>query len=338
MPTWIDFKELRSKLTIEALLRYYQIEIRRKGEQHHGFCPLPSHKNKGSTPTFSANLERNIFRCFGCGAKGSTLDFAILMEGANPDDGRAVRKVALKLRRELVRDIMPVNSKRFVPKPAQPGARGDNLPVLVNAPLDFELKELESDHLWLLETGLSATTMFRFGIGYCSRGMLKGRVAIPLHDASGQLVGYAGQSVDSTSSEADPEYVFPADRERNGKVYEFRKSALLYNSHRIEGPQDDLVVVSWFSSVWWLHEHANPQAVALMGSECSDQQIERIISLVKPSGRLWLMPDGGKDGDSLARLLLLKASPYRFVRWVRLADGQKVSDLSAEEITSCFNQ
>ena len=337
MPTWIDFKELRAKLKIESLLRYYQIEIRRKGEQHHGFCPLPNHKGKGSSPTFSVNLERGIFRCFGCGAKGSALDFAILMEGANPDDGRAVRKVALKLRRELVRDIMPVNSKRFVPKPAPSGARGDKLPVIVNAPLDFELKELESDHLWLLETGLSATTIDRFGIGYCSRGMLKGRIAIPLHDADGHLVGYAGQLVDlDVCDAANPELIFPSVRERNGKIYEFRKSLLLYNSHRIEGPQDDLVVVSWFPSVWWLHEHGYAQAVAVMGSECSDEQIKRIISLVKPSGRLWLMSDGGKTGDSLARSLLIGIAPHRFVRWVRLGEGQRVTDLAAEEIKACF--
>lgn len=336
MPTWIDFKELRAKLKMESLLRFYQIEIKRKGEQHQGFCPLPNHKGGGSSPTFSANLERGIFQCFGCGAKGSVLDFAILMEGTNPNDGRAVRKVALKLRRELVRDIMPVNSKRFVPKPTPLGARKGILPVLVNAPLDFELKDLETDHLWLLETGLTAMTIAHFGIGYCSRGMLKGRFAIPLHDANGQLVGYAGQSIDpDTSGKSSPEYLFPNTRERNGKIYEFRKSALLYNRHRIRKLCEDLVVVSWFPSVWWLHEHGFA-AIAVMGSECSEEQIKEIVSCVKPSGRLWLMPDGGKEGDLLAQRLLLGLSPHRFTRWVKLVDGQRPEALSAEEINSCF--
>jgi len=261
------------------------------------------------------------------------------MEGANPDDGRAVRKVALKLRRELVRDIMPVNSKRFDKKAAPVDVRGTKLPVLVNAPLDFELKELETDHLWLLETGLSATTIAHFGIGYCSRGMLKGRIAIPLHDKSGQLVGYAGQSVDAVASdEPSPEFLFPATRERNGTVYEFQKSALLYNSHRIEEPQDDLIVVSWFPSVWWLHEHGYAQVVAVMGSGCSDEQIKQIVSLLKPSGRLWLMPDGGKDGDSLAHTMLAEVAPYHFTRWLKIGEDRCPTDLSAEEIKSCFKQ
>lgn len=333
MPTWIDFKELRAKLKFESLLRFYQIEVHRKGDQHQGPCPLPNHRGKKAPLAFSANLTRGIFQCFGCGAKGSALDFAILMEGANPQDGREVRNVALKLRRELLTNVMPVCSKRFptkAPKAAPPAGKPK---VLVNAPLDFELKELEADHLCLLKTGLVGTTTTCFGLGYCSRGMFKGRIAIPLHDGGGKLVGYAGEAVDDNLIvERAPQYLFPTTRERNGTIYEFRKSALLYNSHRVKGPCDDLIVVEWFPSVWWLHQNGYPHVVALMGSVCSDEQAEQIVSLVKPSGHLWLLPEGHRDGVKLAHSLLERLSPHRFMRWVKINEGVRPTELDATEL------
>src|SRR6266568_2544206 len=97
MKTWIDFKQLRQSLSFEAVLRLYGVELKIKGEQHHGYCPLPNHKGKGNSPSFSANLEKGIFQCFGCGAKGNVLDFAAFMEKVDPKDGSALLEVAVKL-------------------------------------------------------------------------------------------------------------------------------------------------------------------------------------------------------------------------------------------------
>ena len=337
MSNWIDFKELRTKLKFEQVLRYYQIEVKRKGEQHLGFCPLPGHKGRASSPSFSANLERGIFQCFGCGAKGSVFDFALLMENVDLKDGRAVRKVALKLRRELLADVMPVSSKRVPTMDRSPNAEGTATEVLVNAPLDFVLKDLETDNLCLLEEGLTASTVARFGLGFCSRGLLKGRVAIPLHDEVGKLVGYAGRVVDyGAVSEDNPEYLFPTTRERNGMVYEFKPELLLYNSCRQQPPCDELIVVGDFPSVWWLHQNGYPQTVSVMGSECSERQAETVVSLVKSSGRVWILPNGNKDGERLATSIMLQVSPHRFTRWVKLDESWRATDLTVQQVRKCF--
>src|SRR5579859_2273932 len=98
MSPWIDFKELRANLNFEDVLRHYGVEVKRRGEQHHGFCPLPNHDGKKNSPSFSANLTRGIFQCFGCKAKGNILDFAALMERVDPNNSVAFRDVALRLR------------------------------------------------------------------------------------------------------------------------------------------------------------------------------------------------------------------------------------------------
>ena len=55
-----------------------------------------------------------------------------------------------------------------------------------------------------------------------------------------------------TITEDNPRYRFPGKRERDGKLFEFRKTLFLYNGFRIKAPVDDLIVVEGFTGVWWL--------------------------------------------------------------------------------------
>jgi len=50
-------------------------------------------------------------------------------------------------------------------------------------------------------------------------GLLRGRIVIPIHNASGELIAYAGPAIDGQ----EPKYRFPAG---------FRKSLVLFNLHR----------------------------------------------------------------------------------------------------------
>jgi DNA primase len=163
------------------------------------------------------------------------------------------------------------------------------------------------------------------------------------HDHDGKLVGYAGRVVDDSAiNEDNPRYRLPSKREHDGKLFEFRKTLFLYNGFRFKAPVDDLIVVEGFTGVWWLHQNALPHVVGLMGADCSERQAELIVSLVKPSGRVWLMPDGNQTGNRnepgkrCAQSLLMQVSPYRFTRWVKLADDKQPTDLSAEQLKTSF--
>ena len=333
--TWIDFKALRGKLDFEKVLRYYGVEVKATGKQHHGYCPLPNHNGRKNSPSFSANLERGIFQCFGCGAKGNVLEFAVLMEKANPGDGAALRQVALKLRQQFCPDVRPNpdTPKKAIENKAESPETKRTRPVIINPALDFELKDLDPKHPYALSRGFAPETIAFFGLGFCSKGMLRDRLAIPLHDQQGRLIGYAGRLIDEGKvSEENPRYRFPGRREREGKVFEFRKTRFLYNGFRMKRPLDTLIIVEGFTSVWWLHQNGFPHAVATMGADCSEKQAELIVSLVKPAGHVWIMPDGDTAGERLAQSLLTQISPCRFVRWLRLAEGRQPTDLSTDEL------
>jgi DNA primase len=204
--------------------------------------------------------------------------------------------------------------------------------VVVNAPLDFTLKHLDPKHAYLSSRGFTPETIEHFGLGYCNKGMMAERTAIPLHDAAGKLIGYAGRLVDDAKvSDENPKYRFPGTRERDGIAYEFHKSEFLYNGHGIDKPVPDLIVVEGFASVWWLWQHGYPNVVALMGNSISVKQAELLRDLLGCDGRLWILSDGDNAGEHCAKALFLNLAPHHFVRWLRLDDGQP-TDLSSEEL------
>src|SRR4051812_46309632 len=101
----IDFPSLKSQVRFPQILQHYGITLSGSGEQLSGLCPLPTHPQRTTgkrTPSFSANMEKGIWQCFGCGASGNHIEFFLLMEGLNPDDGQDFRKGALKIRRLFV--------------------------------------------------------------------------------------------------------------------------------------------------------------------------------------------------------------------------------------------
>src|ERR1700730_2768443 len=118
---WIDIEELKKQIDFSEVLRHYGVELKLKGDQHHGFCPLPLHKGTKNSASFSANVKRGIWQCFGCGQHGNLLDFAVLMENVKPKDGTVVHSVALKLQEQLKQagGEMPFNRMMdLITKPA----------------------------------------------------------------------------------------------------------------------------------------------------------------------------------------------------------------------------
>ena len=363
MSTWIDFKQLRQELNFVTVLQHYHIEVKTKGDRATGLCPLPTHPRRTDgqkrTASFSANLAKGIWQCFGCKASGNCAELCLRMEGFDPSNPAEFRKGALKVA-EVFGIVTPspattpaapssrvlTNGKALSTPPISKVNRAAATPlsdvtngppvtlpatnVVVNEPLNFELKHLDPRHPYLLSRGISPEAIAHFGLGFCTKGLMADRIAIPLHDLAGSLVGYAGRLIDDAKeSDEQPKYRFPGTRDRNGTRYEFHKNRLLYNAHRISGPVHDLAIVEGFVSVWWLWQANVHNVVALMGSSCSRDQARAVIDLVLPKGRIWLFPDGDDAGKICAASLFEQLAPSRFVRWVKLNEGTQPTDFDA---------
>lgn len=267
------------------------------------------------------------------------------MEGFDPSDSEQFRTGAYKVAEAFGLTSQVVGRGHTTPIARQEcGAQSRQVPPpitngvpVVNQPLNFELKNLDIEHPYLHDRDFLPETIQYFSLGYCNRGLMRGRVVIPLHNPRGELVGYAGRiTEDAMISDACPKYRFPGDRERDGLALEFRKSLLLYNVHRISGPVDHIFVVEGFPAAWWLWQAKYRTTVALMGSSCSDEQGKLIVDLVKPDGKVWLMPDGNEAGIRCAHSVFERVAPHRFMRWVRIGDNEQPTDYPAEELTALF--
>jgi len=92
----------------------------------------------------------------------------------------------------------------------------------VNQPLTFTLKSVDSTHPYLSSRGIKESVAKCFGVGFFhgKSKMMHGRLVIPIHNEKGELLAYAGRSVDGS----EPKYKFPSG---------FRKSLVLFNLHRM---------------------------------------------------------------------------------------------------------
>ncbi|NIR53022.1 DNA primase, partial [candidate division KSB1 bacterium] len=68
--------EVREATDIVDLVSDY-VTLKKKGQNFFGLCPFHNEK----TPSFSVHPEKQIFRCFGCGAGGNAFVFLMRHEG-----------------------------------------------------------------------------------------------------------------------------------------------------------------------------------------------------------------------------------------------------------------
>ncbi|MFX0108931.1 MAG: toprim domain-containing protein [Candidatus Hodarchaeota archaeon] len=158
---------------------------------------------------------------------------------------------------------------------------------MVNPPLTFELKNLDQEHPYLKERGLKPETIKEFGIGYCQRGLMKGRIAIPIHNENGELIAYAGR-YPGDPPEGEPKYKLPP---------KFQKHYVLYNFHRArQCSEKHLILVEGFFDAMKLWQAGFKNVMALMGTVMSDEQEHLLTEALSPDGKLTLMLDPDEPG------------------------------------------
>ena len=300
---WIDYATIKQNVGLAEVLRRYRVSLRRSDrDQYRGPCPI--HRGEGHD-AFHANLSRNIFHCFSCGAGGTVLDFVAAMEDCS------LRQAARKLADG------PSVSSSAAPVAGPPNGTVTRKSISLS-PLGFTLRGIDRAHPYLGWRGITTATAEEFGIGfYRGPGILSGRLVIPIHNAAGELVAYCGRSLNGS----EPRYRFPAG---------FAKSAVLFNLHRAAAAgQDTVILVEGFFDCFKLHQAGAAAVVALMGAALYDAQQRSLLECFR---RVILMLDGDDAGRHAASIIAARLQPYAPVTLIRLADSVQPDQLSAAEI------
>jgi hypothetical protein len=139
-------------------------------------------------------------------AKGNVLDLAAALEQCS------VRDVALKIQ-NWFSIAPPKPGQPTLPATLEPEAKlaAEKTEIVAppeNKPLPFQLRGIDHTHAYLKTRGITEDTAREFGAGFfAGKGSISGRVVIPIHNERGELVAYAGRSID----DSEPRYKLPPD-------------------------------------------------------------------------------------------------------------------------------
>ena len=341
---FVDFKAVKAAITMEQVLQHYGLveKFKRGTDSLNGPCPI----HKGSNPTqFRVSLSKNIWNCFSeCKHGGNVLDFIAEMEKVSIHAAavKAIEWFNLDPEAMAASDNKGQSSETDVPPPAsKPVAQRPAAPVasvapvveksVPNTPLKFRLDKLEREHPYLTEQrGLTLETIVDFGIGFCSKGMMAGRIAIPIHNVSGEVVAYAGRFPSEPPDAETPKYKLPPG---------FRKMQELFNIERAckEPPEVITVIVEGFFGCMKLHQHGCRKVVALMGSTMSAAQEELIKGLIDNRSQIIVMLDEDEAGRAGREDIATRLSKFCFVKVHSFEqEGQQPEDMSKEDVIQLF--
>ena len=313
---------------VEAVLKHADIvqvisayiPVEKKGRNYVALCPFLDDKN----PSMQISTEKQIFKCFVCGTGGNAISFVEKYEKI--PFAAALRKVA---------QICNYNDPRLV-EDAPKAPINPALTKLYDCINDLQnyyryalsIPEGEEARQYLLGRDLDAATQEKYGIGYAPKdGQLTvkflqakghslksiddigialargettsdhnaGRVIFPLRDAKGQVVGFSARRIkdDGTSK-----YV------NSPETQLFHKGNVLYNYHNVvDSARRDgyCYVLEGFMDVMALDKAGIPNAVALMGTALTPQQVQ-MLKRLRCEIRMCL------DGDGPGQAAMMKAA------------------------------
>jgi DNA primase len=337
---WVSFDEIKKTVTLQMAIERYGIPLRRvNANTLRGKCPLPSHGSETSKESFTATLTKGVGGAWACQSQsciksrgrvgGNVLDFVAAMERCS------VRDAAIKLQMWF---LVPAAGNGSGSVGKEPGAKSfagkEPEHDLVskkesngggesdsNKPLTFNLQNIDHAHPYLKERGVSIETAQKFGVGFFpGKGSMHDRIVIPIHNSKGELVAYAGRTIDGS----EPRYKFPAG---------FHKSLELFNVHRVREDVSVVLVEGFFDCMKVIQ--AGFPCVALMGSTMSNAQ-EEIIR--EHFAHVVVMLDGDEAGRGASETTVdrLRRIIYQ-VDVVTLSDGVQPDQLSIDELCRLLN-
>jgi len=318
---WVDFAALKKNVSFMTILQHYGLvdRFKKKGDTLIGPCPI--HHGDSQT-AFHIDLKKNAYHCFtkckskGLRGGGNIIDFVADMEKFGlREDG--IKKAADLIMKIIGQAPAPVPADAPQPEPHRPEEHPGN------KPLAFTLK-LNAAHPYFETRGLAPETVKTFSLGLADKGIMKGRICIPIHDHQGNLVAYAGRAIEDKIAEIEGKYRLPAN---------FYKMQVLFNYHRAKD-FPTVIIVEGFFDCFKVHQAGFPNVCALMGTVMSDFHEKLILQSFK---QVVLMLDNDPAGKQGTKDILNRLYSKIFIRAVKPDNTKEASQpdqLSESELAA----
>ncbi len=324
-------------------------ELRRAGASEYvGRCPFHDER----TPSFGVNPVEKVYYCFGCQASGDVFTFVMETEGL--DFPGALEALANRFGVEL-------ETEEEDPKAASRRQRRERLHLLLGRAAAYyarylwEAREASAAREYLLGRGLREETLREFGVGYApspwdriltaSRragfsdeellavglaqrsqnrpgqiyDRFRERIMFPSGDARGNIVGFGARAMRENQR---PKYLNTAD----GELYHKREVLFGIDRARAAAARTGRVIlVEGYTDVLALHQAGLENAVGIMGTALTDEQIG---ALQRVATVLELCLDADRAGqDAMLRAAQLTDKRNLELRVVPLPEGTDPAEL-----------
>ncbi|MFH0725927.1 MAG: toprim domain-containing protein [Pseudomonadota bacterium] len=299
-----DFKELKSKIAIDQVLRAYGLDrwLHRKNDYLYGPCPL--HRGDNIT-AFRVHLSRGVWHCFtGCGG-GDIVELVRHIEKCSYAQAGRILSRLIENAGPQPRFQPPLLAKRAFRPYTQRLFLNPNVPFLQDH------KKISVHTAFTYEAGTSAKSAF-----------LKDMVAVRLYDLTGNPLGYCGRRLDPLEIKKRGKWRFPPN---------FPKSTVLFNAHRaIPYIHKGIILVECPWAAMRFAQANVKNTAALLGTALSPIQIQWITKAPK----VLLMLDGDPAGNKAANHIFAMLKGRLDVIVYRLPDGLEPEDLPDDKIKS----
>ena len=274
--------EIRSKIDIVDLISEY-VPLVQKGKNYFGICPFHNDTN----PSMSVSREKQIYKCFSCGASGNVFTFVSEYENIPFKEAlnRLAEKIGYKLSNTKSHDKVDVNSKYYeiydvalkfyknninttYAKGAKEYLKNRKLDseVIKNFEIGYSLDRDNSLLELLTKKGYSYRDLVDIGLVTDNHDMYINRIMFPLYDPNGRVVGFSGRIYgDATGNK----YV------NTKETPIFKKGHCLYNYHIAKEScrkTGYVVVMEGFMDVIRASTIGLTSVVAVMGTALTSEQ------------------------------------------------------------------
>lgn len=290
-----EINDIRASADIVAIIGSY-IPLTQKGKNFVGVCPF----HDDHSPSMSVSPEKQIYKCFACGASGNV--FTFVAEYENVSFIEAVRIVASKCGKELSittynnnvsqslkeeNEIMDLTQKFFLNNLRTKFGkdaleylknRGLNEDIIKEFGIGLSLDSNDSLYQLLLKKNYDIKKLLDLGLVNSVNGktydMFTRRITFPLWDKDGNIVGFSARIY---RNEKD---VSKYMNSRESKL--FKKGETLYNYHKakdIAKREKKIIVVEGFMDAIRISSIGIKNVVALQGTAMTTEQIQLLKKL-----------------------------------------------------------
>lgn len=332
------------------------VPLKKRGVNYLGLCPFHNEK----TPSFTVSPSKEIFKCFGCGKVGNSVNF--IMEHEHLSYPEALKYLARKYNIEVVEKEL---SREEIDKQNE---RESLLVVSAYASRVFSENLFHNDEgisiglSYFRERGFRQDTLKKFEVGYSlekrdaftkkaledgykeeylvTTGLsikgderlfdrFSGRVMFPIHSLSGQVLGFGGRVLKTDAKTA--KYLNSPESE----IY--HKSRILYGifqARKAITRDDRCYLVEGYTDVMSLHEAGIENVVASSGTSLTIEQVRLIKRFTQ---NITILYDGDPAGIKASiRGIDLVLEEGLNVRIVLLPDGEDPDSYSKKVSNSEF--